>query len=115
MSKPINPATLAEWRLLCDSGKSFILCHDDPPCREPLDGNGKCRKCDYSPDMQSIRLLSFRTAMPTLLEENERQAKEIAELRALCREANMELMQRPPDWPANKELCQKLRQAGGEV
>lgn len=31
----------------------MILCHDDPPCEEPLDQNGMCPMCGFVPDTQS--------------------------------------------------------------
>jgi predicted RNA-binding Zn-ribbon protein involved in translation (DUF1610 family) len=32
------------------------LHHDDPPCSEPLDDNGRCAACKLHPDMQSTGL-----------------------------------------------------------
>lgn len=36
----------------------LVLCHDDPPCEEPL-VKGHCRTCDITPDTQSKCLIPY--------------------------------------------------------
>jgi len=33
-----------------------VFYHDDPPCEEKLDADGKCPECRFVPDMQSLAI-----------------------------------------------------------